>query len=157
MKRGQEENSDGTFARIAREKVLLSTSFAPVSHTCCRRAYAFPGNLNIVFAFSVTTLPPQNKVLGKRWYKSIKYSAIFCLTKLPRHWPTSLLDIPGLKWNGWWHKYIFLSTNDSTDFLKLHGKERQLLSTAKEWCRCFPKTWRIGLYVFPNRHAVNQR
>lgn len=30
---------------MALEKVLLSTSFAPVSHTCCRLVYAFPGNL----------------------------------------------------------------------------------------------------------------
>uniref|UniRef100_A0A2P2M9P0 Transcription factor bHLH3-delta n=1 Tax=Rhizophora mucronata TaxID=61149 RepID=A0A2P2M9P0_RHIMU len=31
-------------ARMALENVLLSTSFAPASHTCCRLAYAFPGN-----------------------------------------------------------------------------------------------------------------
>lgn len=34
-----------TLAKIALEKVLLSTSFAPVSHTCCLLVYAFPGNL----------------------------------------------------------------------------------------------------------------
>lgn len=34
-----------TLAKMALEKVLLSTSFAPVSHTCCLLVYAFPGNL----------------------------------------------------------------------------------------------------------------
>jgi hypothetical protein len=43
-KRGSGEETH-TMARITLKNTLLSTWFAPLSHTCLLAAYAFPGNL----------------------------------------------------------------------------------------------------------------